>query len=91
MATSKQLYGREGSISINGVSFSPKQRHEAKCDACRKSFSEEEFKNGVSFIPKPRDARRSSFVRSALRNITEVVNCENLYLRYRGFRLRLDR
>lgn len=73
MATSKQLYGREGSISINGVSFSPKQRHEAKCDACRKSFSRRNLKTAISFIPKQREARRSSFVRSALRNITEVV------------------
>ena len=70
MATSKQLYGREGSISINGVSFSPKQRHEAKCDACRKSFSEEEFKKEFQKI----NTKRGS----------EIFLCPECFKKYYG-------
>lgn len=71
MATSKQLYGREGSISINGVSFSPKQRREAKCDACRKSFSEEEFKNG-------------DLVYSKTKRGSEIFLCPECFKKYYG-------
>ncbi|MDD2952520.1 MAG: hypothetical protein PHC95_05070 [Parabacteroides sp.] len=43
MPTTKELYGREGTIEIRGIKFSPKMRHEAKCDSCSKEFTEEEF------------------------------------------------
>ena len=43
MATTKQLYGREGVVVINGIRFTPKMRYEAHCDKCGEQIPEAKF------------------------------------------------
>ncbi|MDD2954024.1 MAG: hypothetical protein PHC95_12825 [Parabacteroides sp.] len=71
MPTTKQLYGREGVIEIHGIRFTPKIRHEAKCDGCSKGFTEEEFKTGAFEYSK---AKRSS----------EIYLCPECFKKYYG-------
>lgn len=71
MPTTKQLYGREGRLEVNGVSFSPKQRAEAKCDACGKGFSEAEFIKGEIAYSKTKRG-------------TEIFMCPLCFKKYYG-------